>query len=117
MPVAILLSLLAGTLCAAAGQILFKVGATGRESLWSFLNVWIISGLFLYGVGTLFWIFSLSRVPLTVVYPFTALTFVLVYLGGVLILGEHTSLRAIAGVFLVLGGLYLISSSEPSVTI
>lgn len=111
MPAAVLFSLLAGTLCAAAGQMLFKLGATGRESLLSFLNVWIFLGLMLYGLGTMLWIFALSRVPLTVVYPFTALTFVLVYIGGVCILGEQTSPRAVSGVLLVMGGLYLVSSS------
>ena len=107
----VLIALLSGTLCAAAGQMLFKVGATGRESLESFFNHWILSGLALYGLDTLLWIFALSRLPLTVVYPFTALTFVLVYLGGVLVLGEQTSLRAVSGVLLVMLGLYLISSA------
>jgi len=111
MPTTVLILLLVSTLCAAIGQLLFKVGATGRESILSFLNTWIVSGLILYGLGTLLWIFALSRVPLIVVYPFTALTFVLVYLGGVLVLGEHASLQAILGVLLVLGGLYLTASS------
>jgi len=106
-----LLLLLAGTVCAAAGQLLFKVGASGREAFASFFNLWLLSGLFAYALGTLLWIYALSKVRLTVVYPFTALTFVLVYLFGVLILREPTTAKALVGVAFVLGGLFLISTA------
>ncbi len=107
----LLLLLLTGTLCAAAGQVLFKVGASGREALASFFNLWLFSGLLAYALGTLLWIYALSRVRLTVVYPFTALTFVLVYLFGVVILREPTTAQALVGVAFVLGGLFLISTA------
>jgi drug/metabolite transporter (DMT)-like permease len=101
--------LLASAVLAAAGQLMFKVGATGRESAISYVNSWILAGLFSYLAGTMLWIYSLSKAYLTVVYPFTALTFALVYLFGILVLDEPTTLRAIAGVGLVLAGLFLIS--------
>jgi undecaprenyl phosphate-alpha-L-ara4N flippase subunit ArnE len=46
--------------------------------------------------------------PLTVVYPFTALTFVLVYGIGVLIFGEAVRPITVVGVALILTGLGLI---------
>jgi undecaprenyl phosphate-alpha-L-ara4N flippase subunit ArnE len=105
------LYLLAGTVLAALGQVLFKVGATGRNALLEFVNVWIIAGLVSYALSTMLWIYSLSRAQLTIVYPFTALTFVLVYLVGVFVLGEATSLKALVGVAAVLLGLFLISTA------
>jgi drug/metabolite transporter (DMT)-like permease len=103
-------ALLTGTLFAATGQVAFKIGASGRESLAGFLNVWIAGGLVAYGLGTLLWIFALSKLPLTVVYPFTAFTFVLVYATGVLVLGEAATKTQILGVGLVLFGLFLITT-------
>ena len=44
------------------------------------------------------------------VYPFTALTFVLVYLAGLLIFKEAFSMRSLAGVLLIVSGLYLVVS-------
>ena len=111
MSLRMILLLLASTLLAAMGQLLFRVGASGREAVSSFVNAWLLSGLFAYGLSTLLWIYALSKVRLTVVYPFTALTFVLVYLFGVLILHEPTTGKALAGVALVLGGLFLISTA------
>jgi drug/metabolite transporter (DMT)-like permease len=101
--------LLAGVLLAAVGQVLFKVGATGHSALADFVNLPIIGGLFCYGLGTVLWILALSKAPLTVVYPFTALTFVLVYAAGVLFLGETASMRSLLGIALILVGLFLVS--------
>ena len=102
--------LLTGTLLAAVGQVAFKLGATGRESLMAFFNAWILLGLICYGIGVVLWIFALSKASLTLVYPFTALTFVLVYTAGVFLFGEAISWPQILGVGLVLAGLFLITS-------
>jgi undecaprenyl phosphate-alpha-L-ara4N flippase subunit ArnE len=107
----IYLLLLAGTILAALGQVLFKIGATGRDTLFDFVNIWIVVGLISYVFSTVFWIYSLSKAQLTLVYPFTALTFVFVYLVGVFILGEETSVKALIGVASVLVGLFLISTA------
>ena len=109
MPVWIHALLLLSSFSAAAGQILLKQGATGRSALIAFINPWVGGGLALYGVGTMIWIFALSRAPLTLVYPYTALTFVLVYLTGVLFFGEAAPRLAVVGVGRVLLGLLLIN--------
>ena len=98
-------------LAAAAGQLLFKVGATDAKHLGDFLNVPIFVGLLFYGIGTALWIYALSSELLVNVYAFTALTFVLVYLGGVFLLGEALTLPTFIGVLLVLSGLFLIVSN------
>lgn len=101
--------LLAASLAAACGQLLLKVGAQGRIHALQFLNPPIACGLLLYLCGTVLWIYVLSKEKLVVVYAFTALTFVLVYVGAVLMLGESLTFRAAGGVALVLAGLYLLA--------
>ncbi|HEY4975530.1 MAG TPA: hypothetical protein VII41_18100, partial [Steroidobacteraceae bacterium] len=81
-----------------------------KTQLADFLNSTIAFGLLLYLCGTILWIYVLSKEKLVVVYAFTALTFVLVYLGAVLTLGESLTLKAGGGVALVLAGLYLLAS-------
>lgn len=104
----ILLSLAA--FFAAGGQLLFKIGARDREQFIEFINIPILAGLLLYVTGSFIWIYTLSYEKLINVYAFTALTFVLVYLGGVFIINEKISMTGVAGILLVLGGLYLITS-------
>lgn len=108
------LTLIGASLLAAAGQILFKLGAHGRSTLTEFINFTLIGGLLCYGLGTLGWVFALSRLPLRVVYPYTALTFVLVYAGALLFLGEKLQLRSLLGVGAVLFGLFLLTSETTS---
>ncbi|MEO0996832.1 MAG: hypothetical protein AAFX58_04870 [Pseudomonadota bacterium] len=96
-------------LSAGAGQVLFKLGARGRTEIFEFLNTQIALGLVFYGLGTLAWIYVLSYEKLVNVYAFTALTFVLVYLAGAFIVGERVTAAGMAGVALILAGLYLIS--------
>jgi undecaprenyl phosphate-alpha-L-ara4N flippase subunit ArnE len=100
-----------GAVLAAVGQVSFKHGAGGRETLAEFMNVWILLGLALYGSGTLLWILALSKLPLTAVYPFAALTYVLVNVLAVTVLGERLSMRALAGTSIVLLGLFLVATS------
>jgi drug/metabolite transporter (DMT)-like permease len=109
MPLTVITALVGSAFCAAAGQLLFATGARGRTALVSFVNPAIVAGLGLYGVATLFWIYSLSRAQLWQVYPFTVLTFILIYLASVLLFGERPSIPGLCGAALVLAGLYLVS--------
>jgi drug/metabolite transporter (DMT)-like permease len=100
--------LVLSALSAAGGQTLFRIGAQGRTALAQFLNWPIVVGIVLYGISTLLWIYALSRLPLKNVYPFTALTFVMVYGAAVLVLGERPTWRGFVGIGIVLTGLYLV---------
>jgi undecaprenyl phosphate-alpha-L-ara4N flippase subunit ArnE len=105
--------LLIGSVCAAFGQVAFKIGADGRSHWTEFVNAWIATGLTSYALGTALWIYCLSRANLTVVYAFAALTFVLVYVAGVVMLGERLAPRGLLGIALVLCGLILLVSQQP----
>jgi drug/metabolite transporter (DMT)-like permease len=109
MPYAIVAILVAGSICAAAGTVLLKVGATGRTELLAFVNIYVCSGLLLYGLGAIFWVYAMAKQSLISVYPFTILSFTLVYLSGIVLLGELPSRSAGVGVAFIFVGLYLIA--------
>jgi drug/metabolite transporter (DMT)-like permease len=88
-----------------------QLGATGAQTVWDFVNTRTIAGLALYGVGSLLWIIALARLPLSKVYPFTILTFVLVYAASATILGEPMTPRVLAGAGLVIAGLLVITTA------
>ena len=100
--------LLLGSVLGASGQVLLKTGANGATSLNDYANLWIVLGLGCYALGTAFWLLALARLPLSKVYPFTILTFVLVYVGSVYILGERISITLAVGLALVFSGLVVI---------
>lgn len=107
----IIFVLLGASVAAAIGQILFRLGARDRISLVAFVNTYIALGMLFYALGMAAWIYALSREQMVTVYAFTALTFVLVYLGGVFLLGENTNTTKSMGVALVIVGLYFLTSN------
>lgn len=104
-----LLPVLLGTILASAGQILFKLGAVNNESLLDYFNLFILAGLFSYFLGTVLWIYSLSRLHLTAVYPFSALTFVIVCGYGFIFLKEPFETAKLVGILFILAGLVFIT--------
>ena len=103
--------LILGSVLAAAGQVLLKIGVNGATTLPGFINLRVVAGLACYVLGTVLWFIALSRMPLSRVYPFTILTFVIVYLAAITLLGERMTAHLITGVVLVLSGLVIIATS------
>jgi drug/metabolite transporter (DMT)-like permease len=104
-----LIALLGSVVFGACGQLLLKIGSTGRVRAVDFINMPIVGGLACYAAGAVLWIYALSVAPLYLVYPFTMLTFVLVAFGSFFYLGEHPSALSIGGWFVTLIGIALIS--------
>jgi multidrug transporter EmrE-like cation transporter len=101
----------------AAGQVLFKYGATQAPTVTGLgallrlmLSPPILAALVLYGCTTLLWVLVLQQVPLSLAYPFMALGFLLVPLAGVAVFGESVGLRYLIGLVLILAGLWFVVS-------
>jgi drug/metabolite transporter (DMT)-like permease len=101
--------LLLACLTAAGGQLLLKLGAEGRTQFMEFINPYALAGLSGYAISCALWLYCLSKLPLRVVYPYTALTFALVIAGAWLFLGERFGMRALLGTGLVLAGLVMLT--------
>jgi drug/metabolite transporter (DMT)-like permease len=110
----LILTMILYSLGMACGQLLFKLAAmtlsqrTGTSSVLSYLNVYLISGLILYGLLTMLWVWILRTVPLSKAYPFVALSFVFTPVLSKLVLGELLSTGYFAGLALIAAGVILI---------
>lgn len=71
----------------------------------------VIGGLVLYGVGTFFWLVTLSRIDLSLAYPFATLSHVMLFLIGWLVLREKVSVMRGVGVLFVCLGMLLVAFS------
>jgi len=111
-------------------QLMMKTGMLGLGELtfaWSFAEqllsidkivavIFIAGGLFCYALSMVAWIGVLTRIELSVAYPFLSLSYILVYLGAVLlpVLNETVSSIRLLGIILISIGLYLITRSSKS---
>lgn len=71
----------------------------------------VLLGLFFYGVGALAWIAALTRLDLSVAYPFLALNFVLVALSSWLVLHERIPALRWVGIAVICAGILLVAAS------
>ena len=103
----------------ALGQTAFKVGV-GHASPAPDASIWIkaaamvfspmvMLGLALYGVGTVFWLFALRQLDLSLAYPFVAMSFVMVAGSGMLFLGEPMQPSRVIGLALIVIGLLVMA--------
>jgi drug/metabolite transporter (DMT)-like permease len=67
---------------------------------------WIWAGLFLYAVSILIWLSVLSKVPVSVAYPFSSLGFIITALIGALFLAETITPSRIVGILFIAVGLF-----------
>ena len=90
------------------GEVTLK-GALVKELFNLLFNPFVFSGLVLYIISTILWLSALSRATLNFVYPFTALTFVLVMLSSRMVFLESIPTMRYVGLGLICLG-FLISS-------
>jgi len=104
------------------GHLLIKMGVTAaarqtlNSSVLSRLGHYILqpaamTGLLIYGVGTLLWIYAVSQRSISFLYPLTALTYVVVALGGRFIFGEVISRQRWLGIAVVMVGVAMLQLS------
>lgn len=97
----------------ALGQVLFKFAATGINPSHprTFLSFWLVAALVTYGIATALWLLVLSRVPLSLAFPFYGLVFILVPILAWVVLKEPIKLPVILGGLLILSGVVVSSWS------
>ena len=100
------------------GQIMFKWaaqvdGRMGGQLPWRLLHNGPLIGAFAwYGVTALVWFYTLTRVPLSVAYPFSLVGSALVPLVAWLVFKEPLGWRFLGGYLLMLGGFVLIMQGQ-----
>lgn len=112
-----ILIILIGILFASSGQILWKIGMTdvgpiSSLSAGSFiamvLSPWVIGGTLCYGLSTVFWLIALSRADLSFVYPFIALTFVIIFIASHILFHENISALRLVGAIIIISGIIVL---------
>ena len=115
---------LTGVLLNAVAQLLLKAGSgvlAGIELRAAnalviagrlVLNVPIIAGLVCYAISVVVWILALSRVEVSVAYPMLSVGYVVNALAAWWLFGENLSAMRMAGVGIILIGVWVVAHSS-----
>lgn len=97
-------------LLAATGQLFFKIGsATVTKNIMSWITNWrFITGVILYAISAVLFVWALRYGNLNVLYPIIATSYVWVALFAGLFLGEPFGLVKWFGIVFILVGIVLI---------
>jgi drug/metabolite transporter (DMT)-like permease len=101
-------------------QILWKLGLAKLGSIdvgpnlpgqiVKLLRSWqILAGLGIFGLTSLMWFDLLSKMELSLLYPFTSLCYVLAFFAGWLWLGEQAQWGRLVGISIIMLGIFLVS--------
>jgi drug/metabolite transporter (DMT)-like permease len=74
---------------------------------------WVLLGLVVFALSAVAWLITLSRVPLSIAYPFNALGCLGILTASVLVLHERANLWTWVGSVMVAAGLIIIVVTRP----
>lgn len=110
-----------GTLTSAVAQLFLKAGtnalAQSESSGWlqialrTVFQPSILAGIFCYILGMAVWLLVLSRLQVSVAYPMLSLGYIVTAIFGFYLFGEPLSWTKIVGIFVIIIGVVLVSSS------
>ena len=80
-----------------------------------FMNKFVIAGIILYLISMFFWIKTLSKIDLSVAYPFVSIGILLTVILAAVTLDEPVPLMRWVGIFITLCGVYVIVSSHEDI--
>jgi len=120
----VLLLILVNVAMTSLAQIVLKVGMSAPEVVRSLsgtvrpghlvgvlFHPWVMAGLVLYFGAALVWLIVLSRIEVSLAYPFVGLGFVVTMLLGWSLLGETLSLPRLLGTLMIAGGVVVLARS------
>jgi small multidrug resistance pump len=103
------LSLAAGILCGAIGQLSLKAGsARTSDVIAQFMNPFTLLGFGLYFAAAVFYIASIKKIPISVAYPSVSISYVVVALAAHLFWGEPFAGQQIVALALICGGILVL---------
>ena len=101
------------TFFTSSGQYFLKIGTEYfGDEIKSFLNIYLLVGLFLYLFGGILLILALGKGDLSLVYPLISLSFVWVFIISFFILNEDISLVNWFGLFTIISGVIMVGNSS-----
>ena len=103
---------LAGVLLNAAAQLFLKAGTNAAPlGLRLAIEPHVLGGLACYALSVVVWLVALSRAPVSVAYPMLSIGYVVNALAAWPLLGEPLSPLKLAGIGVIIAGVFMVARS------
>jgi drug/metabolite transporter (DMT)-like permease len=109
---------------AACGQLMLKHGmqsavkrteeTKGSLAIAAATSPWVLLGLTVFAISAVAWLTTLSRLPLSIAYPFNALGYLGILTASAVLLHERTNVWTWIGSATVVLGLIIVVTTKPA---
>ncbi len=93
------------------GELNISLSTLAPTAAKLFSSPFVLGGFFFVFSGALFWLAVLSRWPLSLAYPLLSISYIIGIIASVVFLKEKISFVQIAGVLVIMVGVFLVSRS------
>ena len=94
------------------GSVSFNMEQIWNMALSVFTNMYLLSGMFSYGISIILWMIVLSKVNVSLAYPFLSVGYVVTAVLAYLIFKEPLTVQNIFGIAIICLGVVILTYSK-----
>ena len=94
------------------GSVSFNMEQIWNMALSVFTNMYLLSGMFSYGISIILWMIVLSKVNVSLAYPFLSVGYVVTAVLAYLIFKEPLTVQKIFGIAIICLGVVILTYSK-----
>ena len=94
------------------GSVSFNMELIWNMALSVFTNMYLLSGMFSYGISIVLWMIVLSKVNVSLAYPFLSVGYVVTAVLAYLIFKEPLTVQKILGIAIICLGVVILTYSK-----
>ena len=94
------------------GSVSFNMEQIWNMALSVFTNMYLLSGMFSYGISIILWMIVLSKVNVSLAYPFLSVGYVVTAVLAYLIFKEPLTVQKIFGIAIICLGVVILKYSK-----
>ena len=98
------------------GEISFDFEQIVKMVLAVFTNVYLLSGMFSYGISIILWMMVLSKVNVSLAYPFSSIGYIITTVLAYLFFNEPITFQKVVGIIIICIGVFILTQSKDFVS-
>lgn len=98
------------------GEISFNFEQIVKMVLAVFTNVYLLSGMFSYGISVILWMIVLSKVNVSLAYPLGSVGYIITTVLAYLFFNEPITFQKVVGIIIICIGVFILTQSKDFVS-
>lgn len=98
------------------GEISFNFEQIVKMVLAVFTNIYLLAGMFSYGISVILWMIVLSKVNVSLAYPLGSVGYIITTVLAYLFFNEPITFQKVLGIIIICIGVFILTQSKDFVS-